>query len=364
MRPLASAPALPLATLALAILGAGPARADDVPITVAPTASLMLDRVAVNDDLRPLEDAYDARRVRGGFIIKQEGRFQLRLEHDATDNSTPEVSLQWFLPRGHALRVGQFKQAFLLDDIINERQTPMLEPSLASAFLISRRLGIEHSIAGADWTWQAAVFDQRLDGTQERLGVVARYTRVAARGDGWLLHLGGSAATEDPQGDTFRVSARPETYFGVPALVDTGSFAGVERISRAAIESLWIAGPWSLQAEAAGLRAGRDGDDFDGRAGYVLLGYSPTGHARGYAKGVVGWPAQVDGAVELFARASRIDLDDGPVRGGRQTNWSLGATWYVNKHLRFVAALIRMDSERRGVADDPAVFALRAQISI
>lgn len=338
--------------------------ADDAPISIAPTASLMLDRVAVDDDTRPLEDAWDARRVRAGIIIKQEGRFQLRLEHDATDNSTPEISLQWFLPRGQSLRVGQFKQAFLLDDIINERQTPMLEPSLASAFLISRRLGVEHAISGANWTWQAAVFDQRLDGTQERRGLVARYTRVAARGDGWLLHLGGSAATEDPKGDTFRVSARPETYFGVPALVDTGSFGGVDRISRAAIESLWIAGPWSVQAEAAGLRAARDGDDFDGRAGYVLLGWSPTGHARGYAKGVVGWPAQVDGAVELFARASRIDLDDGPVRGGRQTNLSLGATWYVNKNLRFVAALIRMDSERRGVADDPAVFALRAQISI
>ena len=364
MRPFAPALSRPPAALALALLAAGPARADDAPITVAPTASIMLDRVAVDDDVRPFEDAYDARRVRGGIIIRQDGRFQLRLEHDATDNSTPEISLQWFLPRGQALRLGQFKQAFLLDDIINERQTPMLEPSLASAFLISRRLGIEHAISGADWTWQAAVFDQRLDGTQERRGLVARYTRVAARGDGWLLHLGGSAATEDPQGDTFRVAARPETYFGVAALVDTGTLGGVDRVSRGALETLWIAGPWTVQAEVAGLRVARAGDDFDGRAGYVLLGWSPTGHARGYARGVVGWPTQVDGAVELFARASRIDLDDGPVRGGRQTNYSLGATWYVNKNLRFVAALIRMDSERRGVDDDPTVFALRAQISI
>lgn len=347
-----------------AVLATAAARADDAPISIAPSGSFMADVVRVADDARAFADTHEMRRARVGVTIKQDGRFQLRLEHDLTENSAPEISLQWTLPEGRSLKFGQFKQAYLLDDIINERQTPMLEPSLAAGFALSRRIGVEYAMARPDWTAQVAVFDQRLDGTQERLGVVGRYTRIVARGEESLLHLGASVAMEDPESDSFRASARPETYFGVPALVDTGSFAGVDRVTRAAGEVLWIGGPYSVQAELAALRASRDVGDFDGRAGYVLLGWSPTGHARSYAKGVVGSPVPADGtAWELFLRASRIDLDDGPVRGGRQTNLSLGATWYVHPNVRFVASWIHMDSDRRGLADDPRVLALRAQIS-
>ena len=40
-------------------------------------------------------------------------------------------------------------------------------------------------------------------------------------------------------------------------------------------------------------------------------------------------------ALEVAARLSHLDLNDGNVRGGRQTNATLGLNWYVLSNVRF-----------------------------
>ena len=329
-----------------------------------PTASLMADATWIDGDSAPDEDSVRMRRARVGFDVGTKGAWLFRVEHDLTDRSAPEVSLQLTLAEGDSLWLGQFKQPFLLEDAMSDRQTPFLEPALSGAFVLSRRMGVGFQRVRTDWTWTSSAFGQRLDGTQERVGLASRATRVLWRDGDAFLHVGASAALEATEHGAFSVSSRPETYFARRTVVSTGALPGTDRVGRLGAELLWIDGPTSFQAEVASLRAMRDtAPDFTGTSASAVVGWSPTGHARSYARGTVGSPAAAaqGGVWELFARASWIDLDDGPVRGGESRNLSLGAVWYPMPKVRVMGNWIVANSDRRGVAYDPSVFALRLQ---
>lgn len=346
--------------LAVALSAATPAAA----VEFKPTLSLMADGNWIDGDTGPDEDYVRMRRARAGFDVGTKGRWLFRVEHDLADRSAPEVSLQLTLAEGDTLWLGQFKQPFLLEDAMSDRQTPFLEPALSGAFVLSRRMGIGFQRVRSDWTWTTSAFGQREDGTQERVGVATRATRVVWRDGDAFLHLGGSAALEATEHGAFSVSSRPENYFASRTLVSTGALPGTDRVGRLGAELLWIDGPTSFQAEVAALRATRaTAADFTGTAASAVVSWSPTGHARGYARGAVGSPAAAaeGGVWELFARASWIDLDDGAVRGGDASNLSLGAVWYPMPRMRVMGNWIVANSERRGVAYDPSIIAVRLQ---
>jgi phosphate-selective porin OprO/OprP len=46
------------------------------------------------------------------------------------------------------------------------------------------------------------------------------------------------------------------------------------------------------------------------------------------------WGKRQWGAVEIAARLSHLDLDDGDIRGGRQTNATLSLNWYALSNVR------------------------------
>lgn len=355
---------LRLTILAAALGLAAPAAAE---ITVSPNLSVMYDVTDVDSDVHDYGDTIDRfRRLRPGLTIGVDGEWALKFEHDLADRSAPEASLQVNLGEGDMLRIGQFKQPFLMEDAISDKQTPFLEQSLAGTLSLGRRLGVGLERVRPDWTLAGSLIGQRLDGTQERVGVTSRATRVLWRDGEALLHVGGSLAWENNEFGSFRVNSRPENYFASRSLVDTGTLADVDTVGRGGLEAVWLDGPFSVQAELVAVHATREtgtGTGFDGSGGSLVLGWSPTGHRRGYAKGVLGAPATGGRqAVELFARLSTLDLNDGAVRGGRETNASLGVAWYPIDHVRVMANWIHVDSDRRGVSDDPSIASLRLQI--
>ncbi|SDD61319.1 OprO/OprP family phosphate-selective porin [Aquimonas voraii] len=360
-----------LSLLGLALgagLGASAAQAQALPQgwTLTPTLSANYDWLRVDEDARAFPDVRDFRRARIGITIKSGERWQLRGEHDVEERTAPELSFQWFLGGGRHLRFGQFKHPFLLDDVINERQTPLMEQSLTAAYAVSRRLGVAYGQSNERHSFDLSLFDKRLDGRFEGSGLATRYTRVLSRSGEGLLHVGGSLAIDSPRSDSARWNVRPESGIASRSLVDTGTFADVDQNQRFAAEALWLHGPWSLQAEHAIGRSTRSqAGDFSSNASYALISWSPSGHARSYKSGVVGSPKAGEGEMpwELFLRFSRIDLDDAPVLGGTQRDWTLGATWYVHPNVRLLANYTAVRSARRGVADDPNLLQFRIQLS-
>jgi phosphate-selective porin OprO/OprP len=351
--------------LAVALLAAAaPAAAE---ITITPGVSIMVDTTSIDSDTFDYGDTTTRfRRLRPALSFGVDGQWAVKLEHDLADRSAPEASLQVNLGPGDMLRIGQFKQPFLMEDAISDKQTPFLEQSLAGTLSLGRRLGVGLERVRPDWTLAGSLIGQRLDGTQERVGITSRATRVLWRDGDALLHVGGSLAWENNEFGSFRVNSRPEAYFASRALVDTGTLPDVDTVGRGGLEAVWINGPFSVQGELVAVHATRElgtGTGFDGSGGSLVLGWSPTGHRRGYSKGVLGAPA-TEGrqAVELFARISTLDLNDGAVRGGRETNASLGVVWYPIDHVRVMANWIHVDSDRRGVSDNPSIASLRLQL--
>jgi phosphate-selective porin OprO/OprP len=171
-------------------------------------------------------------------------------------------------------------------------------------------------------------------------------------------------SVDSPDSDTARFSTKPESALATSSLVDTGTLGDVERIGRAGLEGLWISGPVSLQGEVAAVDARRTGaPDLRGVGGYALASWSPSGHRRNYKAGTVSSPTLGDGmAWEFVLRYSALDLDSSASRGGVESDWNVGATWYPSPYARVMANYVVADSRRRGVNDDPRLFQMRLQL--
>ncbi|GHA90370.1 OprO/OprP family phosphate-selective porin [Cognatilysobacter bugurensis] len=330
-------------------------------LDLSPTANVQYDLVRFDSDDARLHDDHAFRRARLGFKLKGDA-WQFVAEHDLADRTPPDAYVEWTPAKGHSLRVGQFKQPFLLEDAISDKQSPFLEQAPIGAFGISRRLGVEYARQAGWGTVNAAVIGQRLDGTNEGLGVATRATWKLRGRDGEVLHIGGGLASESPEAGRAAFSTHPGTTMTDVRLARTGALRRVDRLDRAAIEALWIRGAWSVQGEHAQVAVARDASaDADGHAQSVLATWSPTGHARSYKRGVPGAPSGEGRAWELAARWSAIDLDSRAVAGGSMQQFAVAATCYVNDHLRVGANLVR--SERNGVTDEPLLAAMRVQLT-
>ncbi|MGN6512309.1 MAG: OprO/OprP family phosphate-selective porin [Lysobacteraceae bacterium] len=341
------------------------ARAADLPFEFSPTANVQYEWTQVDTDTAAPDGEHGFRRGRLGFRLQgKDKHWQFVAEHDFADRTPADAYLEWTPAEGHALRVGQFKQAFTLEDANSDKQTAFLEPSFVGLFAISRRVGAEYARYGKSGTLNVALFDQRVDGTNDSHGATARGTWVLHAGADGVVHVGASLASESPRTGSASFSANPGTVFTSVRVASTGSIAGVERLDRAAIEGLWLHGPWSLQAETAQVRARRDAAaDFRGNASSVLLTWSPNG-ARTYKRGVAAAPVPKGHAIwEFGLRWSAIDLDDAGVAGGHADSVGVAATCYVNRNLRVIGDVLRVDSNRRGVETSPVVAGVRLQFT-
>jgi phosphate-selective porin OprO/OprP len=332
-------------------------------VSFKPTGVVYYDGVDAHPDVKPFEDVDKVRSARLGFVLKAGDKWQFNVEHEFTDRSTPDVVLQFTPAKGHSLRLGQFKQPFLLEDATSARHTPMMEASLLGAFALGRRIGLGYGYSNADNAITTAVYGKRLDGKNEGLGMAARASHVLRFGED-LLHLGVGVSVDSPDSDTARFSTKPESALATSSLVDTGTLGDVERIGRAGLEGLWISGPVSLQGEVAAVDARRTGaPDLRGVGGYALASWSPSGHRRNYKAGTVSSPTLGDGmAWEFVLRYSALDLDSSASRGGVESDWNVGATWYPSPYARVMANYVVADSRRRGVNDDPRLFQMRLQL--
>ncbi len=153
------------------------------------------------------------------------------------------------------------------------------------------------------------------------------------------LFLGASAWAIDSEG--VKISPHPELHM-VPSLV--GDSMEVDGTVVYSIESGFSCGPAHAAAEfiAADLEASAGGEDAMVSGYYVQAGVFLTGEHRNIDS--VAWKRVVPkknfsrgeskglGAIELKARFSSVDLDDGGFSGGTEDNVTLGANWYLNPH--------------------------------
>jgi phosphate-selective porin OprO/OprP len=341
----------------------------------------------VNDfshDGGKLADAHTNRRKYLGFYLKKPGVYDATVYYDFQSRQWQDVfarlqSQAVFGADYGALRFGQSKTPVSLEGVTTSTQTTFIELALPSqAVYENRRVGVDWAIQRPHWLASLGYYGQNLTGRNRGHTVAARAAWVPIHEPGKVLHLGVAASQERPYGlvnalgvqqpGTASFKSTPEAGLTTVSLISSGTLTQVRHIDRLGLEEVWIGGPWSVQAEY--LRAQTSFDvpkpryDLDGY--YVFGSWVLTGESRQYHDGNVSnvIPSHAWGAVELAARYSQLNLNDGRVQGGKEHDWTAGANWYLGSHLRLQANYIRAFSHRKGLVIDPHIFELRAEIFI
>jgi phosphate-selective porin OprO/OprP len=290
-------------------------------------------------------------------------------------------------------RLGQFKTPVGWEETISSSATTFLERSLpVQAANADRRIGADWTYTAVpNWLFYAAYFSGGdLNGKNKGHGPAARVVwnpfnfqpGQGSRQQSNVLHLGIAAsresreATTDGRGITSaaaaRFRARPEAGLALNRLVDTGNLNNPGNIDRLGLEAAWIHGPLLVQGEYLTFGAHPAGKpSFTGDGFYVSGSWVLTGETRPYKNGSIGnvRPMNDFGAFEVALRYSQVDLNDGPVFGGKQHDWTLGANWYLGQHYKLQANYVWANSTKRYGAPingdapvDPRVFEVRAQV--
>ena len=284
--------------------------------------------------------------------------------------------------------VGHMKEPISLEGWASLKAATFMTRALPSdAFWPGRNIGIRRHTVEMDGrlTWAVGAFLST--GSFSNLGDVNDQLSEA---NGWnltgrltylpwyedegrrLLHLG-LAYTHQFRGQGVGVekTARPETFITDDRLVDTRRFLN-DHADQINPEFAVVTGPLSFQGEYYHLFNKAEAVGDPKFWGFYLYGsYFLTGEHRNYGRrsGTFfrlqpkqdfrprqgGW-----GACELGARLSFIDLNDGAIRGGKETNFTAGLNWYLTKNTRFMFNYVRAYVKDRRTP--PAVDRGRAHI--
>ena len=334
---------------------------------ITPSGRLHLDYADYQNDRTQFDSRFLVHRAQLGLEAKFNDDWSAKIVYDfATGGSLKDAYLRFKGWKVGTLTIGQSKVPFGLEQLVSTNDITFFERSLPSeAFGLSRRKGFAFDNKGAKHTFSAMVFGSSVGGN-EASGAAARITFAPINHDDSLLHFGLAATSERTHGD-FSFSARPEALPSDPKLVRTGTITDVSRVNRLGLEAAWKRGPFSVQSELLRAHLSRDNGqpDLGFHGWYVGGSWVLTGESRGYKdgafKGIV--PARPSGAWELTARYSRVDLNDAPVTGGSEHNLTFGVNWYANKNARVMLNYIKVNSDRRGVSDNPRILELRLQLS-
>jgi phosphate-selective porin OprO/OprP len=284
-----------------------------------------------------------------------------------------------------AFRLGQFKTPVGWEEAESSSATTFLERSLpVQAATEDRRIGIDWTYTGVPkWILILGYYSGGdLNGDNDGHGPAGHVVFNPILDKNEVVHLGLAVSRESRDTTTdgrnvttlpsARFRTRPESNLTGTRLIDTGALSKADNIDRFGLEGAWIHGPLLVQGEYLHFNADfTDTKPSYGAGGYyVSAAWMLTGESRDYKNGYVVnvKPSHAYGAFEIAARYSQVDLNDRPVLGGKQHDWTLGANWYLGSHLKFQANYVRAFSSKyssTAKADleiDPTVFELRAQV--
>ncbi|HUD51854.1 OprO/OprP family phosphate-selective porin [Parvibaculum sp.] len=282
------------------------------------------------------------------------------------------------------ITIGQHKTPNTLEQAISSSDTLFTEiPLFVEAFTNRTtaggdyKAGVSAKYSDVNWTATLGVFGENYSingggnsgGTattvykDEGWGPAARLTWAPVNGVTETLHLGVSGYWRDTGGRTtgLRFRTGPEVSVDSTRLVDTGNIAAND-YSFAGAELAGQYGPIYLQSEYGRTDVDRvTGSDVSFDGGYVGASWVITGENREYKDGAFarikpknafslakgGW-----GAWEVAGRYSTLDLNDGNIAGGKETNYSLGLNWYPNNYLRFLVDYVHFDAKKSGIQNE------------
>ncbi len=317
-----------------------------------------------------------------------------------------------------AIEGGIMDLPYTLDEASSSNDIPFMER--AAPGVVARNIAADdfRSAFGARWfndiLWAGAYVtgpttgaihsasSVNPNGTTEQLGAVARVAGQIVSGKDYSLHLGADAEflIHPPHNlvtiaQTLTLSERGELRIDPTTLISTGAIANVSGAQVYSVEAAATYGPLFFQGEyfwfnvdrnaATGLPPfGAPSLKFEG--GYAEASFILTGETRKYNPAAAAYLGVVPehpfslaggggGAWEIAGRVSTINLNDQlatatGIAGGRQTIYTAGLNWYVNRNVRFLFDYLHGNVAKQisptNIGDAGAkfdAFAMRTQVA-
>lgn len=344
----------------------------------------------------------EVRRARMYIAGKLYRDWQYKFQYDFTESGDSGIKDAFLQYDGFdlgddtpvAVRLGNQFEWFGLAARTSSKYQVFMEQALPTQALTPgpRHLGLSVGVLHGPWVFGAGVFGappgDQTDLSQGSAGwsgdARVVYDPVLSKTE--LLHFGLSARYHQYESEPSIgnrndgvFAARPGAHLADPLIAARVADSRPDHEDSYNAEFAAIKGPFSLQAEyfLARISGVHNVDEsspvFDGY--YALASWLLTGESRHY----VHTPqyanfAQVHpshplneggyGAWELDARIDNADLNDGDVRGGDQTDLSLGLNWYPVNNLRFETNYVHALDVDGGPYDglDYDAFIARAQV--
>jgi len=339
------------------------------------------DRLPSGSDA--FEDSSTNRRKEFGLSLRKKGIYDAIVDYEYQGKTWLDTNIRFYSKGLFGEDYGAFRFGYSKTPVSFEGNTSTKADSFLELALPSQAI-YENRRTGVDWMFERQQYivnigyywGEDLLGDNDGTTFGGRLAWTPRKGNGDVIHLGVSASREDRDattdgrgvrhGPSVTISTPPEAGLTPVRLVSSGALSGADHADRAGLEGLWIARPWSLQGEAIREDVSRTGTNphFSASGFYAFGSWVITGESRPYSNGNVGniKPAGTWGALEFLLRYSEIDLNDGPVQGGKEHDWTLGANWYPTEHFKFQANYIKAYSDKGNLSLDPTIFELRAQI--
>jgi len=342
---------------------------------------IMADGAHYDEDVNALGSGTELRRVRLSWdgVLGEHWRFKSAAEL-AGGVDIKGAYIDYLGHPGYTFRFGRSKELVSLEELTSSKYTTFMERAMLTELTPGFNIGLAAGRTAASWGIGGGLYAGGEDGEDEQdegFGVTGRAYVSPWRSDDMVAHLGLSASyRESGDSRSIRFRARPESHVTDNRLIDTGTIADVDNVTRFGFESALVAGPVSLQAEYLAAELDRGGGlpdlGFDGW--YAYASWFPTGESRRYDEGEFGRVTPLRplgsggaGAFELGLRFSTLDLTDQDVTGGEQDNLTFGLNWYPTSNVRFMANYIEvLDLARPGSpqdGDNPSIYQIRGQVT-
>lgn len=337
---------------------------------------IQLDAGSVHEDNIDHNSGTEIRRARlfaKGDLHEDWG---YKLQYDFTSTGSSGIQDAYLDYKPLKIRIGHAKEPFSLQNMTSSKYVTFIERGLPHVFAEGRNIGIQTSRNGDNWMIAGGLFGDGRDGSSsgennEGWGVAVRATVAPVNTDEETVHLGLSLSHRNVGGDhMLRFRERPEAHITDTRIVDTGSFDAND-ITRSTVEAAFITGPFHVQGEYYHTSIDRQlvgMEDLSFGGYYVETGLFLTDDSVNYkaSKGSYSrvTPTGDNGAWQIAARFSSLDLTDKDINGGEADSLTLGLNWFAAPNIRFSANYINILDVDGGPTDgdQPDAFTLRTQV--
>ena len=312
-----------------------------------------MDAAGYFDDKTDLSSGSEVRDIR--FLMKATlwKNWDAKINIGFADGgvSLKDVFLMYKIDKNSFVRAGHFLEPFGIEQTASSKATMFMHAaSTVEAFRPGRNLGVSYATWGKKYFWEAGLFgsdtNNKTEG-DEGYGLTTRLAFAPVQTDGGLFHIGMSGiyrtanaagfdvdGTEKAKSISYR--SRAATHIERRRFIDAKVGAAENQV-KLGFEMIAASGPVSLQGEYIDAKVSRKSgnEDYHSKGWYAQFGWLLKGGDYKYKMKSARLAKPGPGSVELLARYNETDLNDSDalIMGGKQKDFTLGCTWFVNHNV-------------------------------